>query len=56
MALRQSKSRPATTGYASNYAPCIEGVLQALLHVTVRALQEAIPGLGETVAFDVKHT
>src|SRR5260221_7086573 len=29
--------------------------LQDLLAATVRALQEAIPGLGETVAFDVKH-
>lgn len=30
-------------------------LLQALLHTTVRALQEEIPGLGEVVAFDVKH-
>jgi hypothetical protein len=30
-------------------------VLQDLLHATVSALQEEIPGLGETVAFDVKH-
>lgn len=30
-------------------------LLQALLHATVRALKEEIPGLGETVAFDVKH-
>jgi hypothetical protein len=30
-------------------------LLQALLQATVRALQEEIPGLGETVAFDVKH-
>ena len=30
-------------------------VLQDLLHATVCALQEEIPGLGETVAFDVKH-
>ena len=30
-------------------------MLQDLLHATVRALQEEIPGLGETVAFDVKH-
>jgi hypothetical protein len=30
-------------------------LLQSLLHSTVRALQEEIPGLGETVAFDVKH-
>jgi hypothetical protein len=26
-----------------------------LLHATVTALQAEIPGLGETVAFDVKH-
>jgi hypothetical protein len=30
-------------------------LLQDLLHATVHDLQEAIPGLGETVAFDVKH-
>ena len=30
-------------------------VLQDLLAATVHALQEAVPGLGETVAFDVKH-
>jgi len=32
-----------------------QGLLQALLHATVAALQEEIPGLGEIVAFDVKH-
>jgi hypothetical protein len=32
-----------------------QALLQALLHATVTALQEEIPGLGETVAFDVKH-
>ncbi len=31
------------------------GLLQELLHATVVALQAEIPGLGETVAFDVKH-
>ncbi|HEU5376964.1 MAG TPA: hypothetical protein VFV38_16160 [Ktedonobacteraceae bacterium] len=31
------------------------GLLQALLHSTVHALQNEIPGLGETVAIDVKH-
>jgi len=30
-------------------------LLQTLLQSTVRDLQEEIPGLGETVAFDVKH-
>ncbi len=32
-----------------------QAVLQDLLHATVAALYEEIPGLGETVAFDVKH-
>ncbi|HEV7236367.1 MAG TPA: transposase [Ktedonobacteraceae bacterium] len=30
-------------------------LLQSLLHATVQALRAEIPGLGETVAFDVKH-
>src|SRR6266700_7007779 len=30
-------------------------LLQALLHATVAALQQEIPGLSEVVAFDVKH-
>src|SRR5690242_3226864 len=30
-------------------------VLADLLQATIQALQEEIPGLGETVAFDVKH-
>jgi hypothetical protein len=34
---------------------CDPALLQALLHATVRALQEEIPGLGEVIAFDVKH-
>src|SRR5258708_27837330 len=33
----------------------VSALLQALLQTTVRALQEELPGLGETVAFDVKH-
>jgi hypothetical protein len=32
-----------------------QAVLQALLAATVRDLCEAVPGLGETVAFDVTH-
>ncbi len=32
-----------------------QDLLQALLAATVADLHEAIPGLGETVAFDVKH-
>jgi hypothetical protein len=32
-----------------------QDLLQDLLAATVAALQEEIPGLGETVAFDVKH-
>jgi hypothetical protein len=31
------------------------GILQDLLGATVRELQKELPGLGETVAFDVKH-
>jgi len=31
------------------------GLLQELLAATVHALQDEIPGLGEVVAFDVKH-
>ncbi len=34
---------------------CDPALLQALLQTTVRALQDELPGLGETVAFDVKH-
>ena len=34
---------------------CDQDLLQALLRATVAALKEEIPGLGETVAFDVKH-
>ena len=34
---------------------CDPMLLQALLQATVRALQDEIPGLGEVVAFDVKH-
>jgi len=30
-------------------------LVQALLQSTVRALQDEIPGLGDTVTFDVKH-
>ena len=32
-----------------------QALLQALLHATVHDLQAEIPGLGEVVAFDVKH-
>ena len=32
-----------------------QDLLQALLGATVAALHETIPGLGQTVAFDVKH-
>jgi hypothetical protein len=32
-----------------------QDLLQDLLNATVTALKEEIPGLGETVAFDVKH-
>ena len=32
-----------------------QGLLQSLLQATVRDLKQEIPGLGETVAYDVKH-
>jgi hypothetical protein len=35
--------------------PLDNALLQGLLQGTVQDLHEAIPGLGETVAFDVKH-
>ena len=34
---------------------CDLALLQELLHAIVRALHAEIPGLGETIAFDVKH-
>lgn len=55
MALMSSVPFPAPFGGASNCTTRDRGLLQSLLHATVQALQAEIPGLGETVAFDVKH-
>lgn len=42
--------------YLRHQQACLEPtILAALLRATVRALQAEIPGLGETVAVDVKH-
>ena len=59
----------STSRYGFNYATTVpsevwlrarlrtldQDLLQDLLNATVTALKEEIPGLGETVAFDVKH-
>src|SRR3989442_13367271 len=44
-----------TPGCARNSESRDPALLQALLQATVRALQAEIPGLGEVVAYDVKH-
>jgi hypothetical protein len=46
---------PCDYWFRQKLRTCDHTLLQALLHSTVRSLQEEIPGLGETVAFDVKH-
>lgn len=51
-----SPSSTPTARWFSEKQHCLDHrLLQDLLHQTVWALQEEIPGLGETVAFDVKH-
>ncbi|SRR5712692_2818667 len=46
---------PCRYWFAEKLRQLDRSLLQALLHATVAALQQEIPGLGETVAFDVKH-
>src|SRR2546421_7223733 len=46
---------PSAVRLRQKLRTCDQQLLQALLAATVAALHEAIPGLGETVAFDVKH-
>lgn len=49
------KTLPSRQWFAQKLRTLDPSLLQALLHATVRALKEEIPGLGEVVAFDVKH-
>src|SRR5216683_6947190 len=49
------KTLPCTCWLREKLRTFDHALLQALLHATVAALQHEIPGLGETVAFDVKH-
>ena len=49
------KTLPSDVRLRQKLRPLDHLLLQDLLAATVTALQEAIPGLGETVAFDVKH-
>jgi hypothetical protein len=46
---------PVVQDYREKLRTLDQVLLQDLLHATVTALQAEIPGLGETVAFDVKH-
>jgi hypothetical protein len=49
------KTLPCDFWWREKLRTCDQTLLQALLQATVHALQAEIPGLGETVAFDVKH-
>jgi hypothetical protein len=49
------KTLPCRFWFGQKLHDLDQTLLQSLLHATVAALQEEIPGLGETVAFDVKH-
>ncbi len=49
------KTLPCRHWFAEKLRTLDPALLQALLHATVRDLKEEIPGLGEVVAFDVKH-
>ena len=55
MASMSSTRSPVSNGYAKLLRSFDQGLLQQLLAGTVTALQAEIPGLGDTVAFDVKH-
>ncbi len=46
---------PTARWFTENQRTLEQPVLQALLVATVQALCEEVPGLGETVAFDVTH-
>jgi hypothetical protein len=49
------KTLPCRFWFGEKLRMLDQDLLQQLLHSTVAALQAEIPGLGETVAFDVKH-
>ena len=49
------KTLPCNYWFSEKLRSFDRTLLQDLLNSTVRALQEEIPGLGETTAFDVKH-
>jgi hypothetical protein len=49
------KTLPCRYWFCQKLRTLDQTLLQQLLHATVTALQAEIPGLGETVAFDVKH-
>ena len=46
---------PTARWFSEKQRTLSQPVLQALLVATVQALCEEVPGLGETVAFDVTH-
>lgn len=49
------RSLPCPFWFRQKLRTLAPALLQALLHATVRSLKAEIPGLGEVVAFDVKH-
>ncbi len=49
------KTLPSRYWFGQKLRELDRGLLTALLAATVRDLQEEIPGLGETLAVDVKH-
>jgi len=49
------RTLPCNSWLRQKLRQCDPTLLQALLQATVRALQAEIPGLGEVVAYDVKH-
>lgn len=49
------KTLPCRSWFSQKLRTLDPALLQGLLHATVRDLKDEIPGLGEVVAFDVKH-
>ena len=50
-----ARTIPSQQWLRAKLRTCDQALLQELLHATVQALQAEIPGLGEIIAFDVKH-